>query len=388
MKFFGYILRNARRNPIRSILTVGSLSISLFLSMVLISFVTVNDEVSKSTRGNGRIIMMSSQGFAQPVPIARLAELKENPEILAASPLAWYGGKFRNESTMFAQFGVDPDSFFKIYDELDLPEDQQKAWKDDPNGCVIGAKLAGDYKLKVGDPFPLQGDLYPYNLDLVVRGIYTGPANRDQRMCVFNWWTLDQGLRNNFNGQMSGNAGAVIMKLKDDKKSAAINKSLDDQYRNSDAPSRTQTEEAFTQMFAEMAGDFQWIIVGLGLAVGVSLICVSGNAMAMALRERTTEVAVLKAIGFGKGLVLYFVLAESIMIALMGGLIGAIGCKVLFDYVDMSKFTGGFIPFFYVPWTTALGGLAVSVLIGIMAGFFPAVRAAQLSVVNGLRKVV
>ncbi len=388
MKFLGYILRNCRRNPIRTVLTVGSLSVSLFLSMVLISFVTVNAEVSKSTRGSGRIIMMSSQGFTQPVPIARLSELRENKSIIATSPLCWYGGKFRNEATMFAQFGVDPKDFFKIYDELNLPDDQLKAWASDPNGCVIGRKLAEDYKLNVGDPFPLQGDLYPYSLDLTVRGIYDGPSNRDLRMCVFNWWTLDEGLRNNFKGQMSGNAGAVIMKLKDDKLSASVNKELDDRYRNSDAPSRTQTEEAFTQMFAEMAGDFQWIIVGLGLAVGVSLICVSGNAMAMALRERTTEVAVLKAIGFGKGLVLFFVMAESILIAMMGGLFGAIGCKVLFDYVDMSKFTGGFIPFFYVPWTTALGGLAVSVLIGIMAGFFPAIRAAQLSVVNGLRKVV
>ena len=141
-------------------------------------------------------------------------------------------------------------------------------------------------------------------------------------------------------------------------------------------------------MFAEMAGDFQWIIIFIGLAVGVSLLCVTGNAMAMALRERTTEVAVLKAIGFGKSLVVMLILAESLIIAGIGGLIGAIGCKLFCDVVDLSRYSAGMLPFFYVPWSTALGGLVVAAAIGVFSGFFPAIRASQISVVNGLRKVV
>jgi putative ABC transport system permease protein len=163
---------------------------------------------------------------------------------------------------------------------------------------------------------------------------------------------------------------------------------VDEAYANSDSPTKTQTEEAFGQMFAEMAGDFQWIIVFIGLAVGISLLCVSANAMAMALRERTTEIAVLKAIGFGKALIVTLILAESVMIAGIGGLVGAVGIKLFCDYVDLSKYSAGMLPFFYVPWSTAIGGLVVAVAIGVFSGLVPALRASRLSVVNGLRKVV
>ena len=141
-------------------------------------------------------------------------------------------------------------------------------------------------------------------------------------------------------------------------------------------------------MFADMMGDLRDVIEGIGLAVVVSLLCVAGNSMAMALRERTTEIAVLKAIGFSKSLVLCLVLAEAMLVAGFGGVVGAIGCKLLCDMVDMAQFTGGFLPFFYVSWPTALLGLGVSVFIGFWSGFVPAVRAAQASVINGLRKVV
>ena len=141
-------------------------------------------------------------------------------------------------------------------------------------------------------------------------------------------------------------------------------------------------------MFSEMMGDLRGMIRNIGLAVVFSLFCVAGNAMAMALRERTTEVAVLKAIGFGKGLVIFLVLAEAVLVSGLGGVVGALGSKLLCDVVDVSPYSGGFLPFFYIPWSTALMGLAVSLFIGFASGLIPAVNAARLSVVNGLRKVV
>jgi putative ABC transport system permease protein len=141
-------------------------------------------------------------------------------------------------------------------------------------------------------------------------------------------------------------------------------------------------------MFGEMMGDLKGMISWIGVAVLFSLFCVAGNAMAMALRERTSEVAVLKAIGFGRQLVLFLVLAEAMVVAGVGGLLGTIGTKVLFDYVDLARFSGGFLPFFYVPWTTAAVGLSVSLLIGFFSGIVPAWNASRISVVTGLRKVV
>ena len=382
------VLRNARRNPIRSILTVASLSVSLALAMVLISFSTINGEVTRSARGYNRIVVMSSQGFAQPVAYARVAEIAAIPGVAELSPFSWYGGKYNEEVMPFAQFGVDSEQFFKIFDELTIPQDQLKDWQEDRAGCVIGRKLAQDRNVKVGDRFPLKDGVLPFNLEMTVRGIFDGPSNRDLRACYFHWAYLDEGLKAKGLQAASGNAGVVFVRCKQQDQMASISRKIDESYSNSDSPTRTQSEEAFGQMFAEMAGDFQWIIVAIGLAVGVSLLCVSANAMAMALRERTTEVAVLKAIGFGKPLVVGLILSESLLIASIGGLLGAIGIKLFCDAVDLSKYMGGFLPFFYVPWSTAIGGLLVALGIGVVSGFFPAIRASQLSVVNGLRKVV
>jgi putative ABC transport system permease protein len=387
MKFFGMVLQNSRRNPIRSVLTVASLTISLALAMVLISFSTINGEVTRSARGFNRIVVMSSQGFAQPVPSARVAEVAAMPGVDSVTPFSWYGGKYNEEVMPFAQFGVDPVTFFRIHTELIIPADQLKDWQYDKTGCVIGRKLAEDRKIKVGEKLQLKDGVYPFNLDLTVRGIFDGPSNRDLRACYFHWSYLDEGLKK-AGGAGASNAGVIIVRCKDEGQMASLARRIDQSYENSDSPTRTQSEEAFGQMFAEMAGDFQWIIVFIGLAVGISLLCVSANAMAMALRERTTEVAVLKAIGFGKPLIIALILAESLMIAGVGGLIGAIGIKLFCDFVDLSKYTAGMIPFFYVPWSTALGGLVVALAIGAFSGMFPAIQASRLSVINGLRKVV
>lgn len=387
MKFLGMVIRNARRNPIRSVLTIASLSVSLALAMVLISFSTVNKEASQSARGYNRIIVMSAQGLGQPVPYARLADVSAIPGVAKVSPFSWFGGKYNEEIMPFAQFGVDSSDFFEIYDELSITEKERKGWQEDKTGCVIGRKLARERKIKVGDPLPLKDGVYPFNLNLTVRGIYDGPSNRDLRACYFNWEYLDEGMKK-VAPAVAGNAGVIIVRCKDESQMASIGKKIDDAYINSDSPTRTQSEEAFSQMFAEMIGDFQWIIVIIGLAVGISLLCVTGNAMAMALRERTTEVAVLKAIGFSKPLVVSLILAESVLIAGVGGVLGAIGIKVFCDTVDLSKYSAGMLPFFYVPWSTAWAGMVVALGIGIFSGLLPAVRASRLSVVNGLRKVV
>jgi len=387
VKYLNLVLRNARRNPIRSFLTVASLTVSLSLAMMLVSFTTVSAEVSRSARGFHRIVVMSSQGFAQPVPYARVAEVSALPGVDAATPFSWYGGKYQEKVMPFAQFGVDPAVFFRINDELTIPADQLKAWQADKAGCIVGRKLAQDWKVQVGDPLPLKDGVYPFNMNLTVRGIYDGPPNRDLRACYFHWAYLDDGLKAS-GGAGSGNAGTIFLRCKEEGQMVALSRKIDEGYANSDAPTKTQTEEAFGQMFAEMAGDLRWIIVAIGLAVGVSLLCVSANAMAMALRERTTEVAVLKAIGFGRPLVVWLILSEAVLVAGIGGLLGTIGCKLFCDAVDISRFAAGFLPFFYIPWSTAVGGLFVALGIGVASGLFPAVRAARLSVVNGLRKVV
>ena len=218
-------------------------------------------------------------------------------------------------------------------------------------------------------------------------------------MCLFHFDYLDEALKRTSlagaggsltpeSAKMSGNAGTIFVKCKNADMMPSLSKKIDDLYHNSNFPTRTQTQEAFNKMFADMLGDLKFAIYGIGLAVVIALLFVAGNAMAMAMRERTTEVAVLKAIGFPKGLVLFLVLTEAVLVSGLGGAIGSLGSKAFFDYVDIAPYTGGFLPFFYVSWNIALLGLGVSLFVGFASGLFPALFAANSSVTSGLRKVV
>ncbi len=400
MKYLSYIFRNARRNPVRSVLTIASMSICLFLTMTLLAFFAIYDEAYSSTRIYNRVMTLNSNGFAGTVPIARVKEVAALEGVKGASSFTWYGGKYQDEVMPFAQFGVDPESIFDILDEFIVPPEQVKAFKETKDGCVIGRKLATDRNLKVGGILPLKGDAYPIDLNLQIVGIYDGPPNRDLRMCLFRFDYFDDALKRVTSGRsrrssattpdtnMSGNAAAIFVKCKDAGAMAGVCNRIDELYRNSDYPTRTQTEEAFGKMFGEMLGDLKNAIYWIGASVVVALIFVAGNAMAMAMRERTTEVAVLKAIGFDRGLVLFLVMCEAVVVAGIGGAVGALGCKALFDFVDITPYTAGFLPFFYIPWNITLGGVLVSLVIGFLSGVFPAMIAANSSVVDGLRKVI
>ncbi|AMV37063.1 ABC transporter permease [Planctomyces sp. SH-PL62] len=397
MKYLTYIFRNARRNPVRTGLTVASIAISMFLMMILTSFFAALQEANAATKQFNRIIVMNANGFAGQLPIARVRQVEAMDGVVSVTPFSWYGGKYQNQRVLFAQFAVDADKVFDTLDEYDVPPEQLAAFKADKSGAVIGPKLAREYGLKIGDPMPLQGDIYPVDLKLTIQGIYQAPRNTDQRMVLFHFEYLDDQLRqlgSSSGGSTTqpssaaGNAGILFVKCRDAAATASLCKKIDEEYRSTDFPTRTQTEEAFGQMFSEMMGGLKNVVYWIGTAVVISLLFVSGNAMAMAMRERTTEVAVLKAIGYDKKLVLGIVLAEAVLVSGLGGAVGALGSKALFDFVDISPFTGGFLPFFYVPWSVALTGLGVALFLGFASGVVPAVIAANSSVINGLRKVV
>ncbi len=399
MKYLHYIFRNARRNPVRSMLTVASTAICLCLMMILVSFFAIRDDVAESTRVYNRVATLNANGFAGFLPIACVNEISRMDGVKAVTPFSWYGGKYENRVMPFAQFGVDPETVMTVLDEYKLSKEQLKAFKEDRVGCLIGRKLAEDKGLKVGDSLPLQGDAYPVDLQLRIVGIYDGPTNRNLRMCLFNWKYLDEKMKlvatglstrtsANSTSRLSGNAGIIFTKCRSGDDMAGLCRKIDDLFRNSEFPTRTQTEEAFGKMFEEMLGDLKNVIWQIGIAVVFSLFCVAGNSMAMSMRERTSEVAVLKAIGFTPPLVLFIVLTEAIFVSGFGGVVGSLGTKAIFEYVDISPYTAGFLPFFYIPWNVALQGVAVSLVIGLASGLYPAWRAASLSVVDGLRRVI
>jgi putative ABC transport system permease protein len=273
-----------------------------------------------------------------------------------------------------------------VYEEYELPEEQLKAWREDPSGCVVGTKLAAHYGWKIGEKVPLQGSIYPVSLDLTIRGIYDGPSTANKEWLLFNFKYLDDLLKGKYE-RVAGNAGIVMTRMASEEKVSSAMQEIEAAFASSDAPVKPVTEKGFGAQFAAMAGNVQGFIRYTSIAVVAALLCVAANTRAMSLRERTREIALLKAIGFSRGTVLGLFLTESIIIGLLGGIGGALGAKLLFTIVDVSKFQPQ-LALFYVPWNTALWGLGLSALVGLFSGIIPAWRAAHLSVVDGLRKVV
>jgi putative ABC transport system permease protein len=301
-------------------------------------------------------------------------------------PYSWYGGLYKDEPMAFAQFATDSEAVFDVWDEYHIAPDQLEAWRKNRRGCVVDCRMAERRGWKIGEQIPLQGGIYPFNLELEMVGTFETPQPIDSLW--FHWEYLDEGLKREHAGQQSGNAGIIFAKAQSASVIPSLSQAIDDRFASSDNPTRTQTEAAFAQMFADMMGNIQAYIRNIGLAVMFSLTLVSANAMAMAMRERTTEVAVLKAIGFPKGRVLNMILGESCLIAAIGGLLGlAVGGAFLqVLHQTMPQFMPLSLLDMVGPWMLWI--IAIAIGIGLVSGIVPAVRAAQLSVIDGLRRVV
>jgi putative ABC transport system permease protein len=385
MNLLKYIWRNAKRNILRSSLTILSVGFSLALMTVLHGYMAMQSQWGKEAKNHNRIVVMNIQGFSGELPIANVDKVRKVDNVKAAVPYSWYGGEYETERMPFAQFATDPQEVFNVWDEFSIDPEQLAAWQDDRQGCVADRRLAEKRGWKIGDRIPIQGTIYAFDLDLKLCGVFDAPQYTDS--IWFHWKYLDEGLQQ-MNAYGTGNSGTIFAKVQNAEAIPGVIEQIDERFASSENPTRTQTEAAFAQMFADMLGNIQAYIRNIGLAVVFSLSLVAGNAMAMSMRERTTEVAVLKAIGFQRSRVLSMVLGESCLIAFLGGIMGVgVGCLFL---QLLHNVNSQFFPFGIVdmigPWLFAL--LAVAVGIGVISGIVPAVRAAQLSVVDGLRKVV
>ena len=386
MKYLPLIIRNVFRNKIRSLFTGSSIAVSLFLVVMLYSFLSVQDEMTEATKVYNRLIVMNVQGLTGNVPIAYIDRIRRVEGVNEATPFSWFGGKYLDEKIVFGQFGVDAEAVPEVYPDYEIPPDQLKAWQADKTGCVVGSLIARNKGWKIGDRIRLAGDIYPVNLELTVRGIYDGPSSTDREMLWFHFEYLDESLKK-AEQPTAGNAGIVVLEAKSGDIMPELSKTIDATFASSDAPVRAMTEKQFQQSFMEMMGNVKGFIKYTSIAVVVALLCVAANTMAMSLRERTREIALFKAIGFPQSTIMGLFLSEAIAIGMLGGVMGALGAKLLFDTVDFSKLIPG-LGWLYVPWSTALWGVALATGIGLISGIIPAWRAANVSVIEGLRKIV
>lgn len=386
MKLFKYIWRNATRNKLRSSLTILSVAFSLALMTVLYGYLAMQDVWSDDAKTHNRIVVLNKQGFSGKVPIACVDRVRRMAGVTAAVPYAWYGGTYKDEPAPFAQFATDAKEIFNVWSEFTIAPEQLAAWQTNRQGCVVDSRFAQQRGWKIGEKIPLKGTYYQFDLQLEMVGVFKSPQPTGSLW--FHWDYLEEGLKSKNDLLSSGNAGAIFAKVDSASAIPGLCDAIDEKFASSDNPTRTQTEAAFAQMFTDMVGNIQAYIRNIGLAVMFSLTLVAANAMAMSMRERTTEVAVLKAIGFSRVRVLNMVLGESCLIAAIGGLIGLVIGGGFLQLIHKSA--PQFFPFSLgdMAGSWMLWIVAIAVGIGLVSGVVPAVRAAQLSVVNGLRRVV
>lgn len=384
MRFWKYIIRNSRRNKLRTALTILSTAFSLMLVTLLYGYLAIQEDIKRMSRQYNRLVVMPEQGLVGALPLAYLDRIRNVPGVKVAVPLSWYGGKYGDERLPLPQFGTDAQKLFEVWDEYKIAPEALKAWQADPTGCIAEKQLVRDKGWKIGERIPLKGTIYPYDLDLTLHGIVECPQG-SEGLLWFHLDYLEEGLKR-MGARMAGNAGIIFIKAESADIIPDLAGRIDARFANSSTPTRSETEEAFIQMFIEMAGNVQAFIRNISLAVVFSLVLVAANAMAMSVRERTSEVAVLKAIGFSRPLVLALILGESMLISAAGGVLGVAGGQ------GICWLAHTLFPLYWgisaLPWRTLGYGVIVAGFIGLASGMVPSWRAAQLSVIDGLRKVV
>ena len=379
MKFLHLVLANLGRHKRRTILTTASVALALFLFASLRTVVTTLDAAARfgSVR---RLVSTNATGIVFPLPLSYANKLRGVPGVEAVSWANWFGGRYGDNKRFFAQFAVDPESYLEMYPEISLPEDQKQAFLRERSSAIIGRRLVEVFGWRLGQDVTIQGTIFPGDWTFTIRGIYTPTdAVINDDMLLFRHDYLEERLGR------PGISGWYVIRIDDANHAAQIARTIDIQFRNSTAATKTGTEQAFNASFATMWGNVSLLMGTIGLAVVFAILLVTANAMMMSSRERTREVAVLKTIGFSDRTVFGLVMLEAAAIALTGALLGLGGAKFLYKATNFNG--GGFLPGFDVTTDTLLLGATVALLLMLASGLVPAVRAARLPVVQALRRV-
>jgi putative ABC transport system permease protein len=379
MKFLPLVLANLRRHTLRTVLTTFSVALALFLFASLrtvVTTLTAGAQVSSASR----LIVQNSTAFVIPLPMSYAARLKAQPHVTDVTWANWFGGKYGDGKRFFAQFAVDPETYLKMYPEIQISDDQKAAFLRERGSAIVGEGLVRAFGWKVGDNVTLQGTIFPGDWTFTIRGIYHPSLKEygdDQFMFRYDY------LYEKYPDRVT--PGWFIVKVDNPDVAPAVVRAIDEQFKNSSAPTKTGTEKAFAAGFASMWGNVKLLMGTIGMAVVFAILLVTANAMMMNQRERTAEVAVMKTVGFSDRRVFGLVIVEAAVISLVGAALG-LGAAVLLP-IATGMGDGGFLPGFHVTPGTLLVGASVALLLTVASGIFPAWQAAKLPVVQALRRV-
>jgi putative ABC transport system permease protein len=382
MKYFHLVWAALSRSKTRTLLTLLSV-VAAFLLFGMLDSVRVAFNSGGSVAGANRMITMSRLSITQMLPYSLDAQLRAVPGVKKPAYAAWIGGIYRDPKDFFPNFSVGP-NYLDLYPEFKLPDAQKKAWLADQRGAIVGESLAKQFGWKVGDTIPLQATIFPTkgsnDWSFTLRGIYKvdDPKQKAQeRVLFFHWKYFDEA-----NDYVKGRAGWWVVEPANADAADRVAKAIDRLSENSDHETKSQSEAAFNQSFAKQFADIGLIVSAIMGAVFFTLLLLTGNTMAQAVRERIPELAVLKTIGFSDRSVLGLVLAESVLLVVLGGLLGLVIAAAIVPAVSAAS--GGLVQLPGLLGQTWGMGLALMVGIGLLVGLLPAIRGMRLNIVDAL----
>ena len=382
MKYLSLVWAQLFRSKTRTLLTLLSV-VTAFLLFGMLDSVRVAFNSGGCVDGANRMITTSRLSITQSLPVRLQEQIRTVPGVKDVTYAMWFGGIYQDPKNFFPSFSVAP-NYFDVYTNLQLPPEQLKAFQDTRTGAVVGETLAKEFGWKIGDTIPLQATIFPrqgsndWPLQLV--GIFRSKdraaASGEERQLVMNWTYFDES-----NDYIKGQVSWYTVALDNANQASRVAQAIDALSMNSDRETKSQTESAFQQSFAKQFADIGLIVTSIMGAVFFTLLLLTGNTMAQAVRERIPELAILKTLGFKDGLVLVLVLVESVLLVGLGGVIGMGLARVILP--GLASKAQGMLPA-TIPLQTWIVGAVLIVLIGLVVGVLPALRAKRLKIVDAL----
>ena len=381
MKFIPLVWKNIWRRKFRTTFTLMSIFIAFLLFGILMT-IRNSFNFGVEIAGRDRLVLINKVSLIMPLPFSYQARLQTVPGVQLVTHESWFNGIYQDPANFFANIAVDPEPFMKVYPEFKLPAEQVRAWLDDRQGAIVGKDLATWFNWKIGDRVPLKGTIFPPKTgdfwEFNVRGIYDAADGVDKTQFFFRYDYLDE---NRTYG--AGQVGWYVVKIDDGSRAVQVGSTFDSMFENSSAETKTTTEKGFIDGFAKQVGDIGEIMVAVSSVVLLMFGLVAASTMAQSVRERTGELAVLKALGFSGSAILTLVLAESLFIAILGG---GLGLGLAWLIVQRGDPTNGMLAVFILAPRDLMIGIGLMLTMGVLAGATPAVGAMRLKITDALRR--
>lgn len=373
------ILRNVLRSRRRSLLTLASTAVSLALLALLVAmfqgfFYGEDSSPSEALR----LISRHRVSLTQSLPASHQARIAAVPGVSNVSAWTWFQGVWKEPQFFFARFAADADRIFEMRKDWSMPPEQVAAFKRERTACAIGEKIATQYNIKLGDRVTIVGDIYDVTLELTCVGIFAHPKNTEclvfHREYLTELQPKDSATRDSVGTYM------IVANTADDV--PRIARAVDTMFENSPSPTRTESEKEFGRSFLAFLGNIKMFLLAICGAVTFTILLVSANTVAMGVRERTREMAILRTLGYTPTEILQLVLGESVFISILGGIVGLGLGVVLAKGLEAG---GGAFGFQGLKWQAALIVIGMAIVIGLLAALVPALIAARKNVVESLR---